>query len=84
MNYYVIRGTDRKIVKTFESLHGILEYSRDHAVELVELCEHERVLRVTWKNGSTTTIRSADAKRMRRWVLAQKAFKGATFKLNAR
>jgi len=76
----VIRDADFRPVKRSSSLRGILDYSRDHAVERVELYESALLLGVTWANGASTLVSFADAKVMRRWAEARKCFKGATFK----
>lgn len=80
MTYCVIRDADFRVVKKSQNLRGILDYSRDHAVERVDLYDSERLLGVTWTNGASTVVRFADAKVLRRWAEARKCFRGAAFK----
>jgi len=78
MTYCVIRDAGLRVVKKSQNLRGILDYSRAHTVERVDLYGSSRLLGVTWTNGASTVVRFADAKVMRRWVEARKCFKGAT------
>ena len=79
MTYCVIRDVDSRPVKRSSSLRGIIDYSRNHAVERVDLYDSARLLGVTWANGASTVVPFADAKVLRRWAEARKCFKGATF-----
>ena len=79
MTYCVIHDAGLRVVKKSQNLRGILDYSRAHTVEGVDLYESARLLGVTWTNGASTVVRFADAKVMRRWAEARKCFQGATF-----
>lgn len=80
MTYCVIYDADLRVVKKSKNLRGILDYSRTHTVERVDVYQSARLLGVTWTNGASTVVQFADAKVMRRWAEARKCFKGAVFK----
>lgn len=83
MTYCVIRDADFRIVKRSHNLRGILEYSRSHAVERVDLYSSARLFGVAWMDGATTLVQFADANVMRQWAETRKCFKGAEFKHHA-
>ena len=80
-----IRDKDFRVVARSHNLRGILDYSRDHPVERVDLFPATNgnpagTLGVTWTNGATTVADFASYSVMKKWVKARRCFRGAQIK----
>lgn len=73
----VIRDIDFQVASRSRNLRGILEYSRRHPVERVDIWEARggaAQLGIAWSNGSTCVTDFASFEVCKRWCAARRNF----------
>lgn len=79
-----IRDFYGSVVARSQNLRGILDYSRDNALERLDVFGPNKqgggTLGVTWANGATCLADFADHGVLVRWVKARRVFRGVEVK----
>lgn len=77
----IIRDRDMRVVRRTRNLRAILEHSRDHAVERLDVYPGPHgtgQLGVAWADGSTTIVDFASINVLREWIARRRCFKHAS------
>ena len=81
MNTVVIRDVDFKPVRASRNLRGIMEYTRKHAVQRVDIWPGKdggAQLGIAWLDGASCITDFASAHVCKQWCAARRAFPAAT------